>query len=48
MAQQSKDLVVSLLWLGLLLWHGFDPWLWNLRVRQKKKKKKKICGTEGL
>ena len=25
-----KDLVLSLLWLGSLLWHGFDPWPMNL------------------
>ena len=25
-AQQSKDLVLSLLWLKLLLWLGLDPW----------------------
>ena len=25
MVQQVKDLVLSLLWLGLLLWLGFDP-----------------------
>ena len=30
MAQQVKDLALSLLQLGLLLWHGFDPWPWEL------------------
>ena len=25
-AQQVKDLVLSPQWLGLLLWHGFNPW----------------------
>ena len=25
-ARQVKDLALSLLWLGLLLWYGFDPW----------------------
>ena len=35
-AQQVKDLVLSLHWLQLLLWHGFDPWPWL------KKKNKKI------
>ena len=25
-AQQIKDLVLSLLWLRSLLWHRFDPW----------------------
>ena len=24
-AQRVKDLALSLLWLGLLLWHGLDP-----------------------
>ena len=28
-AQWVKDLVLSLVWLGLLLWHRFNPWLWN-------------------
>ena len=26
MAQQSKDPVLPLQWLRLLLWHGFTPW----------------------
>ena len=26
MAQQTKDLMLSLLWLGLLLWCGLGPW----------------------
>ena len=26
MAQRVKDLALLLLWLGLLLWHGYDPW----------------------
>lgn len=26
MVQRVKDLVLSLEWLGLLLWPGFDPW----------------------
>ena len=42
-AQQVKDLVFSLLWLGLLLWHKFSPWVWELPhasgVAKKKKKK---------
>jgi len=25
-AQQIRDLVLSPQWLGLLLWHKFDPW----------------------
>ena len=43
-AQQVKDLVLSLLWLWLLLQRGFDPWARNVHMVQawpKKKKKKK-------
>ena len=29
MVQQVKDLVLSLLWLWVLLWHEFDPWPGN-------------------
>ena len=32
MAQWVKDLALSLLWLGSLLWHKFDPWPWNLHM----------------
>ena len=38
MAQQVKDLALLLLWLGLLLLGGFDPWLRNLGVAKKRKK----------
>ena len=31
-AQQVKDLALSLLWLRLLVWHGFYPWQENLRM----------------
>ena len=31
---QVKDLLMSLQWLGLLLWHMFDPWLGNFHVLQ--------------
>ena len=34
MAQQVKDLVLSLLWLGLLLRCGFDLWPGNFHVLQ--------------
>ena len=35
MAQQVKDLVLSLLWFRLLLWRGFDdPWLGKFYVPQ--------------
>lgn len=43
-AQRVGDLVLSLLWVGSLLWRAFDPWLQNfcvLRVQPKKKKKRK-------
>ena len=42
-AKGVKDLVLSLQWLGSLLWHGFDPWPKNfnmLRVLPKNKKQK--------
>ena len=29
MAEQVKDPVISLLWLGMLLWGEFSPWLGN-------------------
>ena len=32
MAQQVKDPVLSLQWLGLLPWHRFDPWPGNFQV----------------
>ena len=44
MAQQVKDMVLSLLWFRSVLWCGFSPWPGNfhmLWVWQKKKKKKK-------
>lgn len=43
MARQVKDVVLSLQWLGSLLWHKFSPWPGNLCmlwVRPKNKKKK--------
>ena len=42
--QWVKDPVLSLQWLGSLLWGGFDSWPRNfcmLQARPKKKKKKK-------
>lgn len=30
--QWVKDLALSLEWLGLLLWHRFDPWPGNFHV----------------
>ena len=46
MAQQVKDLalVLSKLWLGLLLWHGFNSWPWDfctLQVQPKKKERER-------
>ena len=32
MAQWVKDLVLSLQWLELLLWQGFDPWPRKFRM----------------
>ena len=33
-AQWVKNLGLSLLWLGLLVWLGFDPWPENFHVLQ--------------
>ena len=40
MAQWVKDPALSLQQLGLLLWHGFDPWPGNFRMPQVRPKKK--------
>ena len=55
MAQCIKDLSLSLLWLWLLLWCGFDPWPGNFRMlpkekrKEKKRKEKKIVeAKEGI
>ena len=40
-AQWVKDLSLSLQWLGLPLWCGFDPWPRNFHILKKKQKKKK-------
>lgn len=32
MAQQVKDQALSLQWLRLLLWRGFDPWTRNFHM----------------
>ena len=34
-----KDLALLLMWLQLLLWHGFDPWPWNFHVPLHDQKK---------
>ena len=45
MAKWVKDLMLSLQQLGLLLWHGFDPWPVNFHMPQtwpgKRKEKKR-------
>ena len=33
-AQQVEDLVLLLLWLRSLLWHGFNPWPGNFHMLQ--------------
>ena len=40
MAQQVKDLALSLLWLRPLLWCGFNPWPWDFHMPQAQSKKK--------
>ena len=48
--QWGKDLALSLLWAGSLLWLRFHPWPGNFRMpgtwpkKKKKKKKKKAYG----
>ena len=39
-SQWVKDLALSLLWLWLLLWFGFDPWPGNFHMPQMQPKKK--------
>ena len=41
MAQQVKDLVLSLLWLKSMLLCGLDPWPGNFHMPQAQLKKKK-------
>ena len=51
MAQLVKDLALSLLWLGLLLWLGFDPWPRNVPMLWAWPKKKgggELLGTGDL
>ena len=42
MVQQVKDLVLSLLWLGLLLRRGFDPWPSNFQMLWEWQKNNRI------
>ena len=54
MAQQVKDPALSLPWLRLLLWNGFDPWpgtfhmpwVWPKKTKTKTKTKKRIYCVE--
>ena len=48
MAQWVKDLALSLQWLGLLLWHKFDPWPRELPHALGSAKKKKSPKGGGL
>ena len=41
MAQQVKDQALLLLWLGSLLWYGFNPWPGNFHMPWAQPKKKK-------
>ena len=43
-----KDLVVSLLWLWLQLWRGFDPSPGNFHMKKKKEEKGREKGTEKI
>ena len=50
MAQQVKDLVLLLLWLGSQLWCGIDPWAQNFCIatgaaRKKNRNKKRELMT---
>ena len=39
--QPVRDLALSLQWLRLLPWHGFNPWPGNLHTPQAQPKKKR-------
>ena len=41
MALWVKDMALSLLWLGLLLLHGFGPWPGNLHMLQAERKRER-------
>ena len=43
--QWVKDLALSLQWLGLLLWHRFDPWPGNFYMLWAWLKKKAIVSS---
>ena len=42
MVQRVKDPVSSLLWLGSVLWRGFDPWPGNFCIPRVQPKKKSV------
>ena len=49
MAQWIKDLALSLLWSGSLLWRGLDPWSRTFCVpwaRPREKKWNKLTGRQ--
>ena len=46
MAQQVKDLVLSLLRLWFLLWRGFDPWPRNFHMPWAQPKQTKITNKD--
>ena len=46
--QQVKEPVLSLRWLGLLLWHRFDPWPGNFHMLQMWQEKKSSIYVVGL
>ena len=52
MAQWFKDLALSLLWLRLLLWYGFDPWpqeiLHALGAAKKEKRRRWGWGDKAI
>ena len=48
MAQQVKDGALSLLWLGSLLWHRFDPWPRNFNMHQIELRRKKGNSSIGV
>ena len=45
--QQAKDLVFSLHWLRLQLWHGFHPWSGNIHMLRAWARKNQTAHTQG-
>lgn len=51
MAQQVKDLELSLMRLGLLLWHSFNPWVQEFlhaASAANKKRERAIVTTKSI